>query len=1012
MIRIPSPHTDLPMLDHSSHRRRRRAARGLALVLGLALLAGGTRPAEAQLAARRAITQAEYDLWRSVQGATLSNDGRWAVYTLTPQVGEGELVVRATDGPTEYRVPRGYTGRPELRVSAPTRTGFVAPAAEVTADSRHVVFTILPAQAEVERAQRSRRRDAEPPRNALGILRLADGELTRIERVKSFRLAKNAGRFVAYQLEADATARRDTTARPDSAQTPAPGAAAAVPGGEPRPISTDTAAERAGRRKEPGTRLVLRDLETGHEQGFDDVSAYALDDAGRWLAFAVSSRDGSRDGVYVHSLTDGRTHTLLAGEGNYKQLAFDEAGTQLAFVSDRDSFREKEPRYALYHAALRSPAARAVVTPASLERGWLVSDRAEVSFTKNGAAVLFGTMPVPLDSIPADSLADKAVFDLWHWRDTRLQPQQRIEAARDRNRAYTTVYQLGPRRILRLASDTFPSVSVSDDGRTALAVTSVPYAIEAMWGEGGSDVYVIDTTSGRRTRVAERVRFGAQLSPGAGYVLYFDDGRWHAYHIASRRTVDLTGTLGVPFDRETWSTPSTPAPWGVGGWTRDDRSVLLYDRYDVWEIDPAGRRPARNLTAAAGRNTKTVFRVVNLEREERFLDPARPLLLSAFDETTKASGFAEARLGAEQLPRLLGMADASFGTPQRAQHADVYLVTRSTFREFPDLWAGPRLDALQRVSDANPQQAEYRWGSVELVRWLSGDGVPLEGLLYKPEGFDPARRYPMVVYFYERHSDNLHAYYPPAGRNVVNPTVYTSHGYLVFMPDIDYTTGYPGPSAVKSIVPGVQALIQRGFVDPEGIGITGQSWGGYQTAYVITQTNLFRAAVANAPVSNMTSAYGGIRWATGLARPFQYERTQSRIGGSLWEYPMRYLENSPLFHADKIQTPLLMMHNDNDGAVPWYQGIEMFVALRRLGKEVYLINYNGDEHNPTKRANQKDIDLRMLQFFGHHLKGEPAPEWMRSGIPFLQKGRDQLARPAPAGGEPQPAEAGAGAVQP
>jgi dipeptidyl aminopeptidase/acylaminoacyl peptidase len=315
--------------------------------------------------------------------------------------------------------------------------------------------------------------------------------------------------------------------------------------------------------------------------------------------------------------------------------------------------------------------------------------------------------------------------------------------------------------------------------------------------------------------------------------------------------------------------------------------------------------------------------------------------------------------------------------------------------EFPDLWTGPALTRLTRISDANPQQKDYRWPTVELVKWVSGDGIPLQGLLYKPEGFDPARQYPMVVYYYELLSDGLHNYNAPAGRNTVNPTVYTSLGYLVFFPDIVYEVGWPGPSAVKAIVPGVQSLIAKGFVNPKAIGIAGQSWGGYQSAYLITQTSMFAAAVPNAPVANMTSAYGGIRWESGMARPFQYEKTQSRIGGSLWEAPVRYIENSPLFHLDRVTTPVLFMHNDADGAVPWYQGIELFIGLRRLGKEVYMVNYNGDGHNPRKRANQKDIDRRMQQFFATKLKGEPAPDWMVRGIPYVEKGRDQLQKVVP-----------------
>ncbi|MBX9854635.1 MAG: prolyl oligopeptidase family serine peptidase, partial [Gemmatimonadaceae bacterium] len=336
------------------------------------------------------------------------------------------------------------------------------------------------------------------------------------------------------------------------------------------------------------------------------------------------------------------------------------------------------------------------------------------------------------------------------------------------------------------------------------------------------------------------------------------------------------------------------------------------------------------------------------------------------------------------------MADRNFGTPQKARDAEQYLLTQSTYREFPDLWTGPSLASTTRISNANPQDSEYPRGTAELVSWLNADGKPLRGLLYKPEGFDASRQYPMVVYYYERLSDGLHNYQAPSGRNTVNPLVYNSLGYLVFMPDIVYTDGEPGPSAAKAIIPGVQSLIQKGFVDAKRIGITGQSWGGYQTAYLITVSNMFAAAVPNATVVNMTSAYGGIRWASGLARAFQYEHTQSRIGGSLWQYPERFIENSPLFRLDKVTTPVLFMANDNDGAVPWYQGIEFWVAMRRLQKEAYMVVYNGDEHNPTKRANQKDIDRKMQEFFAVKLQGAEPPSWMVRGIPFLEKGRDQV----------------------
>jgi dipeptidyl aminopeptidase/acylaminoacyl peptidase len=339
------------------------------------------------------------------------------------------------------------------------------------------------------------------------------------------------------------------------------------------------------------------------------------------------------------------------------------------------------------------------------------------------------------------------------------------------------------------------------------------------------------------------------------------------------------------------------------------------------------------------------------------------------------------------------MADVRYGTPSKARNADTYLVTKGTFIDFPNLYVGPSLTSLTQVSDANPWQKEYNWGTVELVTWMSMDGQPRQGLLYKPENFDPSKKYPLISYFYEDLSDGLHSYIAPNGRNVINPTHYVSNGYLVFEPDIYYETGHPGQSALKSIVPGVQMLLARGYVDPKRLGLQGHSWGGYQTAYLITQSNMFAAAEAGAPVANMTSAYGGIRWGSGVNRSMQYENGQSRIGKSIWEGQNLYIENSPLFWLDRVNTPLLILHDDMDDAVPWYQGIELYVGMRRNGKEAYLINYNNELHSPQSRANQKDFSMRMLQFFDNKLKGTPAPDWMVRGIPAKDKGKDQIAKP-------------------
>jgi dipeptidyl aminopeptidase/acylaminoacyl peptidase len=374
------------------------------------------------------------------------------------------------------------------------------------------------------------------------------------------------------------------------------------------------------------------------------------------------------------------------------------------------------------------------------------------------------------------------------------------------------------------------------------------------------------------------------------------------------------------------------------------------------------------------------------------------LLLRAENEWTRDSGFYRVRLDGGQ-PENLIMAARNFGSPIKAKNADVLVLTASTFNEFPDLLVtGPDFKELKKVSNANPQKAGLFWGTAELVRFKNADGVPLSGVLIKPENFDPGKKYPMLVYIYERLSQNLHHFVDPKPGHSLNVSYCASNGYLVFLPDIVYTVGYPGQSALKCVLPGIQAVVDRGYVDEKAIGIQGHSWGGYQVCYLVTQTNRFKAAAAGAPVANMTSAYDGIRWGPGLPRQWQYERSQSRIGGSLWQYPMRFVENSPLFMADRVRTPLLMLHNDQDDAVPWYQGIEYFLALRRLGKEVYLFNYNGEPHGLRKRANQKDYARRLQQFFDYHLKGAPQPAWMAKGIPYLQREqeKEQYQKAAPA----------------
>jgi dipeptidyl aminopeptidase/acylaminoacyl peptidase len=505
-------------------------------------------------------------------------------------------------------------------------------------------------------------------------------------------------------------------------------------------------------------------------------------------------------------------------------------------------------------------------------------------------------------------------------------------------------------------------------------------------GERISDAYLVDTETGKRTLLRKKHEGQIRWSGDGKYAVFFDGKDWNSIAVPGGKVTNLTAKLPVKFWNEETDTPSTPPAYGIAGWTKDDKHVLLYDHYDIWQVTPDGGS-AVNLTQGIGRVQGIELRYVRLEtgpEAPQTIDPAKPLLLHAENATTHDTGFYTVKLDGKAAPVKLMMEAKDLSNPLKAKDADVYLLTAQTYTQFPDLLVTDSTFAsLKKVSDANPQAAGLMFGTDELVSFENVDGVKLQGILYKPENFDSSKKYPMIVYLYEKLSQNVNHFVNPQPMDSINISYYVSNGYLVFTPDIVYQTGYPGQSALKCVMAGVNAVAARGFVDEKNIGIQGHSWGGYQIAYMVTQTNRFKAAEDGAPVANMISAYDGIRWGPGRPRQFQYEQTQSRIGGTPWQYPLRFIENSPIFMADKVTTPVLIIANDADDAVPWYQGIEFFLALRRLGKEAYMFTYNGEPHHLRRRPNQKDYAARMAAFFDYELKGAPEPEWMVKGIPYL-----------------------------
>ena len=478
--------------------------------------------------------------------------------------------------------------------------------------------------------------------------------------------------------------------------------------------------------------------------------------------------------------------------------------------------------------------------------------------------------------------------------------------------------------------------------------------------------------------------------------MYFDESEadWFTYRIADGAKVNLTAKLGLNFWREDHDSPNLPPAYGSAGWTANDGSVLLYDKYDIWEIKPDGTSP-RMITGGA-----------RPQEPDRLPLPLARSGGAGDSDRQAAAAVGERRQDREQRvlsrgvlrhprrPRRSSWSTSRSARSIKAKNADRVVFTQARFDEFPDLWTSDTsFRDMKKVSNANPQQADYVWGKAELMQYINADGKTLRAIIVKPDNFDPSKKYPLMVYIYEELSEGLHSYRAPNPGTSINITRYVSNGYVVLMPDIVYETGYPGESAEKCVIPAVNTVVAQGFIDPKRIGIQGHSWGGYQITHLITRTNMFAAVQAGASVSNMISAYGGIRWGTGMSRAFQYEKTQSRIGQPPWDAPLQFIENSPIFWVEKVHTPYLSIHNDEDDAVPWYQGIEFFSAMRRLGKEAYMFVYNGEPHGLRQRDNQKHWTVHQDEFFDHFLLGKPKPEWMEKGVPYPRARPAQRGRP-------------------
>jgi hypothetical protein len=905
--------------------------------------------AQAPTPAKKMLDHADFDRWKSIGKPQLSPDGRWTAYELTVLDGDAELVLYD-----------GNTGK-ETRFARAQEAG-------ISADSRFLVFKIKPSSDTIKALKRRKVKKEDLPGDTLAIYDLSNAKLEKIATVKAYYLPQHWSGWLAWQHEPMPVAEQ----KADSVKTE----------------------KKKKENADNGSRMVIRNLMDGFEQVMPYVTSVTMAKKQAVFLCASTGVDSSFSaGVYRFEGAGRSTKQVLAQSGKYRQLCLDEQGEQAAFLVDRDTTKARiRPWELFYYRSGQDAAGLAVASGAEfMPDGWLLSEHGNLRFSANAERLFFGIAPPPI--LQDTTLLEEEIVqvEVWRYDEPRLHTQQKVLLEQEKKRHYQCVYFPIEQRVVQLTDAAMPEIRMSrgDNARAALGFDERPYLMATSWTGGPAcrDVYVVDVQDGTRELVHRGLCAVPQLSPDARYLIWYmrSDSSWYSYALADKQLRRIAGNELTAFYDELDDTPALPGPYGIATWGKEDAFVLLYDRYDLWKADPSGMQMTQRITE--GRKSLKTYRYINTDDEKQQVEASETILLHHFDERSRSEGYAWLDLKSWQLRNLAGGAFAFSRRPIKAKNADKWLFTRENFQVFPDLQYSSDLISAKQISQANPQQKDYRWGSIELVRWTSADGQPLEGMLVKPEGFDPSKQYPMIVNFYERSSDGLHRYQVPApGRSSIGYSFYASRGYLIFNPDVPYREGYPGESAFNAVVSGTAALIDKGFVDKTRIGLQGHSWGGYQGAYIITRTDMFRCAEIGAPVVNMISAYGGIRWESGLVRQFQYEQSQSRIAGTPWSHPLRYLENSPIFTMDKVNTPVLILHNDKDGAVPWYQGIEMFTALRRMNKPAWMLNYNDEPHWPVKLQNRKDFQRRMQQFFDHYLMDGPMPPWMERGVPAIEKG--------------------------
>lgn len=889
----------------------------LLLALSLAIAPGGDGSAQS----KPLLTPADYGTFENLGFApALSPDGRWLAYQVSRVNEENELRLRPLDRDTTIVVPYGTSAR-------------------FAANSRWLAWTVGVSVEERARLERERK----PIRNNAGLMELATGTERRFDLVRAHAFDAT-GRFLALH-----------------------GYGPDAPAGK-------------------GADLRLVNLADGSVMSFGNVGEFAWSERGSLLALVIATGAAQGNGVQLYNATTGRLRSLDASGSSYRQLAWRKEAPDLAVLrSVADTAGAAAPHHLLAWRGLdRADPVRLHLDPTAsgVHDTLALVGHAAPRWADDGTRLSFGLRPTdPKTRAGADSAAKRSNDELpgvqiWHSGDVLVIPQQKSRASADERRTLLAVWIPATNRVIQVGSDLLESATLTADWRFGIERVAAPYPWGTMFGRRYHDIHVVDLASGERRLAVEKVRHSWESAAGR-YLLTFDGTDYWTHDLRSGASRNITENVDADFVNQEYDTPTDlMPPRGQGGWMKDDTAVLLYDRHDVWRVSPDGAR-AERLTRGA--EDSVIHRPMQLDPSAAGFDPALPLYFSLRGERTQETGYARLRTGRAverlvyQPKRIIGLA--------KADSAQIYLFRSEARDDPPDLFvADPALTSPRQVTRLNPFQDDFAWTRAELVEYTSEAGIPLQGVLLYPANHDPSRRYPMIVYTYEILTTQMHIYQVPSERSYYNMTAWTQHGYFVLMPDIVFRARDPGVSTIEAVRPAIAAVAAKGLIDPAQVGHVGHSWGGYQAAYMPTRTTMFAASVAGAPLTDFVSFMGQIHWGPGTPEVDHWETGQARMEVPFWEDPEAHVRNSPIHKAHEMETPLLMAHGDKDGVVEFFQATTFYNFVRRAGKQMVLLVYEGEDHGFTKKPNQIDYHRRILEWFGHYLKGDPAPAWITEGV--------------------------------